>query len=184
MYLIEGLSFQEQYFEFIERRYNITLHRVPHWYLSGLFRNATYMPHNINAMNCRQIKQIDIETEIRRITGIEWITWGHKMVDSLERRGRLSVCKGIDTKTKRVYPLALWKDSTVFNYLKANHIPLPPDYNLFHYSRNTSFGGLFGQELKVVKEKFPQDYKKILTMFPFAEAATKQYECYNEVSEI
>ncbi len=179
LYIVKDLGFQERYLGYIEKRYKISFHRLPHWVLSIYLSGSTYRPHTQTSEKCKAIKINDIEDEMRQRTGFEWVITGQKCCDSIDRNAMIKRCGGIDEKTNRIYPLAFWNNAGVFNYLKINRIPLPPDYNLFKASKNASFGGLAGQDLKAVKEKYPEDYKKILDVFPFAEAAVKKYEFAN-----
>lgn len=176
LYFVEGLGFQERYLKYLERRYNITFHRLPHWRLSAMYKKAIYRPHTISTISVADIKIKDIEFEVQRLTGIDWFATGQKSLDSIDRNAMLKRCNGIDEKAKRVYPLMCWNNASVFNYLKLKKIPLPPDYSMFSFNKNASYGEMSGRCLKTVKELYPEDYEKILDMFPFAEAAVKKYE--------
>ena len=43
-----------------------------------------------------------------------------------------------------------------------------------------SFKTLEGRELSMVKQHFPDDYEKILHLYPMAEAGVKRYEEWKE----
>lgn len=118
LYLVEGLGFQERYLKYLERRYGITLHRLPHWRLSHIYKKAMYRPHTISSLNVENLAIKDIEFEVSRLTGIDWFATGQKALDSIDRNAMLKRCEGIDEKTKRIYPLTHWNNANVFNYLK------------------------------------------------------------------
>lgn len=176
LYIVKGLGFQERYLNYIERKYKILFHRLPHFVLSDIFKHSAYRPNTNITTNCSKIKITDIENEMRSRVNIDWFATGQKACDSIDRNAMIRRCNGIDHKARRIYPIAYFNNAAVFNYLKANKIPLPPDYGLFSGSKNQSFGGLYGQDLKAIKDKYPEDYEKILEVFPFVEASVKRYE--------
>lgn len=176
LYFVEGLEFQERYLKYLERRYGIRFHRLPHWRLSAMYKDAIYRPHTMSAISVSNIKIKDIEFKVSRLTGIDWFATGQKTLDSIDRNAMLKRCDGIDEKAKRIYPLAVWNNANVFNYLKLKKIPLPPDYGMFSFNKNASYGEMSGRCLIAIRERYPDDYEKILNVFPFAEAAVKKYE--------
>ena len=172
LYIVSDLEFQEVYLRYIEKRYTIKIHRLPHWMLGRLFKDATYRPHNKKTVNCPVITINDIENELYKLSGIEWFASGQKACDSIERNAMLRRNNGIDEIRKRIYPVTFFTNKTIFSYLKMNNIPLPPDYRILGHS----FGSLWGKDLKRIKETYPNDYKKILEVFPYVEAAIKRDE--------
>lgn len=167
MYVVEGLEFQEKYLAYLERRYHIQIQRLPHFVLSGVYKDGYYRPITTQSAKIGRITLADIEFKIRQLTGLEWIATGQKKIDSLERTAMLSHCNSIDVARKRMYPIADWNNAAVFNYLKRNNVPLPPDYAI----GGASFGGRLNAEwLRGIRERFPKDYQKILEVFPHAEA--------------
>ena len=186
LYFVEGLSFQDKYLGYLERRYGMAFHRLPHWRLSTMLKQAVYRPHTISALSVPKISVKDIEFSLSGLTGIDWFATGQKSLDSIDRNAMLKRCDGVDEKSKRIYPLTCWNNANVFNYLKLKKIPLPPDYTMFAFNKNASYGEMSGLCLKVIKDTYPEDYGKILTVFPFAEAAVKKYEfaTEHEVSKV
>lgn len=177
MYLIPGLTFQERYIEFIEKRYKINVLRMPHWQLSGMMQNASLRYWTDKTVNLPSVNATDAENYARRKLGCKWIATGEMKVDSMNRRGMLSANKGLSLKRKRIYPLSDWSTINVFNYMKRNKLPLSLDYALFGCkSRGGSFGRLWAEELLAIKKAYPEDYHAILNYFPFAEAQVKRHE--------
>lgn len=166
-YVVPGLEFQERYLRYTEGRYGVKIHRLPHWNLSNLLRRATFRPHTNATLSCPALGIAAIEAEVRRRTGIEWIASGEKINDSLERRGMIKSCAGVDPKRRRFYPILDWSDRQVKRYLQVRKIPLAPEYQYL----KRSFMPMNERDLAVVREHFPADYKRILEMFPYAEAS-------------
>ena len=181
-YLVKDLSFQENYLQFVERKYNIKINRIPHFQLSSMIKNYVYRPVDNCSKKIQVIKPNDIDLYIRQQAGFEYITSGEKGYDSIPRRAMLKKCHGIDEKRKRMFPLTVWNDKAIWEYIKKNKLPIPADYRLFGHS----FGRLWVEELTAIKNNYPNDYSKILEVFPYAESAIKRAEFAksNEVSKV
>lgn len=170
MYLVPGLSFQGKYLAYLERRYEMKIHRLPHWQLGMMLATGSY--RRMRAPDIRRLTVTDVENVMRDVTGIDWIAGGHRADESLSRRRMIQSVRGIDEKNRRVFPIAFWKSSTVYNYLKRKKILFPPDYAI----NGASFGSLNAKHLRAIKTRFPSDYRKILEVFPYAEAIIKREE--------
>ena len=166
-YLVPGLSFQDRWLDAVERRYGIGIVRLPHFQLSDLLRSASFRPHTRVSVQCPKISIGDVLSEVRTKTGIAWVATGEKKCDSLQRRGMLSRNGGIDLKNCRCFPLADWTNAGVFNFLRRAGVPLPPDYQMI----GRSFDRLSGKQLIAIRDRYPNDYRKIIEVFPFAECA-------------
>jgi phosphoadenosine phosphosulfate reductase len=177
LYLIPNLSFQETYLEYIERRYSLKIHRVPSNGLVDWLRDGGFRVPSSATTSIRKIKKLDIENYLRNKTGIEWIATGEKTIDSVERNAMIRHVRGLDEKRRQIWPIAYWNQSSVFNYLKQHNIPLPPDYRMSAPGDKRpprSFGTLGPDTLGFLREHYPDDYRKIIAMFPFLPACMVQ----------
>jgi 3'-phosphoadenosine 5'-phosphosulfate sulfotransferase (PAPS reductase)/FAD synthetase len=174
MYLVRDLRCVESGINYVARRYDVKVHKYPHWRLGQFMKYGVYMPHRATAAAWRDCRFIDIEAKAQEDSGIEWSALGHRMTDSLERRGMLNPLQGIDHKTRRVYPIWLWKTKAVFAYLRAKRIPLPP--SLSAEQRNMTSANLRVDTLIYMREHYPDDYEKMKEVFPYAEAQIKRRE--------
>jgi phosphoadenosine phosphosulfate reductase len=167
MYLVDGLECVEAPLRSIARRYDVRLHKVPHFDLARFLKHAVYMPHrNGEAHRVRDLRFADIEALARSRAGIGWVGLGHRATDSLERNAMLKRLGGFDAKARRVYPIWRWKPRDVYAYLRAHRIQVAPQL-----VRGTTDGvNLYPETLRVLRAKFPADYRKILEVFPYAEA--------------
>lgn len=75
---------------------------------------------------------------------------------------------GVDTKGERFYPVAHWSHPTVRTYIKQRNIPLPPDYRMFGGRQN--FQDIDPESLAALKVSYPDDYEKIVRLYPFVHA--------------
>jgi 3'-phosphoadenosine 5'-phosphosulfate sulfotransferase (PAPS reductase)/FAD synthetase len=174
MYLVKGLRCFEGPIEAAARRYGVRVEYVPHWMLGRMYKFAYLMPHRGNAHEWRETKLTDIEQLVRKRTGIDWIAYGHRAAESPHRRGMLNSFQGFNDRQKRVYPVWRWRVGDVYAYVRARRIPLPPTFGTYRA------GGvsLNPEALTFIKKHFPDDYGKILEVFPFAEVQLKRRELY------
>ena len=178
MYHVPDLSFEEDVIVWAEKRYGIEITRIPHWDISRMLRNGV-LRRNLADVPVMRINETD--DLMRDKFGIEYIASGETKGESIQRRGMLSalgpstVREGVwDHKRRRYFPIADWNRATVFNYLKRNHIPIPAYYS----KMRTSFGRMQAEELQSIHDQYPEDYEKILVIFPFAEAIRQRVQLY------
>jgi phosphoadenosine phosphosulfate reductase len=174
MYLVKGLRCVETTIRWCERRYKIDVTFLPHWQLGNSYKYAEFMPHRTGASEWRDMRLIDVEKAARLKTEAEWLAYGHRMTDSIERVGMLSKNQGLDHIGRRVYPLWRWNEASVMAYLRHHKIPPPPRLSVL----KRSMSGVSFQEdtLLAIREKFPDDYEKILEVFPYVGAKLARYE--------
>ena len=78
----------------------------------------------------------------------------------------------IDVQRGRLYPVSMWKKKEIIDYIKFHNLYLGADSRKMGFS----FKSLWGKELLMVKNYFPDDYQKILRLYPFAAAGVKREE--------
>lgn len=176
MYVVPGLSFQEAYLRQAERRYGISILRIPHWSMSTAFQVNYYRPGSDLSAGTPDLSIPDVEAWLRAKHGAQWFAYGQKKNDSLERRGMISACGGVDVKARRLYPVGDFSDKEIFSYMRHRRLPVPVDYQLFGHS----FGLLEPLELRMVREHYPADFRKIVAVFPEIEAAIAREDFYGK----
>lgn len=176
MHTVPGLSFQERYIMQMEKRYGLEIVRLPHWNLSNFFRGTHYRPGNDLSMDCPEVGIQEVENYVRAKHGVTWFAYGQKKNDSLERRGMISACGGVDVKGRRMYPVGDFSDKAIFAYMRHRRLPMPVDYQLWGHS----FGPMEPAKLRGVREHFPEDFKKIVAQFPQIEAAIAREDFYGQ----
>lgn len=168
MYLVEGMRCVEDHVDSAARRYGVKVHKLPHFSLGDLFRDGVLMPPRRDAHKFRAMKFIDTETYARDLSGIEWVAYGHRMIDSLDRRAMLHKFTGVNTKQHRLYPLWEWVPKDVISYLKAKGIRLPEQLGA---TTNVSGVDLRPDTLRQIRDHYPEDFARLLEIFPYAEAS-------------
>lgn len=170
-YIVPGLSFQDSYLAYLERRYADALAapiiRLPHWTLSHLYRAFAFRERTLSGVVCPPVRIRDVFAYLRRETGADWIATGEKCCDSLERNAQIRHCQAIDATRRKLYPIAFLSQGAVFSYLRSRNIALPPEYGTLGSGR--SFGSLWYREVAPIRERYPADYAKILRYFPLLE---------------
>lgn len=173
MYICPNLSFQERMLEWYEKKYQTEIIRLPHMGVSeffhyGSFRNAdtTFPIVSIN----------DIYQYVRLKNDIWWIAAGERINDSIVRRAMMKKSGSIDVQRGRFYPVSAWKKQEIMDYIKFHNLYLPIDSRKLGFS----FRSLDGNELLMMKRTFPDDYQKILHLYPFAGAGVMRAEQYGK----
>lgn len=173
MYICPGLEFQENMLRWYELHYDTKIIRVPHMDTSEFFRYGTFRTPDFNVPI---ISINDIYAYMRETTGIWWIAAGERIADSIIRRAMIKNSSSIDINRGRFYPISEWKKQEVLEYIKFKKLKLGKDSEQLHFS----FKSLEGCELAFVKEYYPDDWKRLLKVYPLAEAAVLRYERYGK----
>jgi hypothetical protein len=105
-------------------------------------------------------------------SGIPLIAMGGKKADSLWRRRQMKVNSWYKDL---LLPLKDWSKLDVLAYLKARGLPIP-----VAESKSAAINGisLVTPSVLWMHDNYPDDYKKLLDWFPFAEAIVKRREWY------
>lgn len=184
MHIVPGLQFVERSLQYYERRFKVNVLRLPYWVSDVLYSRGDYGPHEWAAADkiTRQIKINDIEAYVRKQTGADWLCYGHKKRDSLERNGMLATfhMHGVDVKGRRFYPLAHLNNAATLSILKTKNIPLPPDYSLFRFGRGESMADMTAECLRAIRDRYPEDYATIIRLHPYVESNIKREEWYGK----
>lgn len=169
MYIVPDLSFEERTLEWYERKYQTEITRIPHMETSNWFRYGVFSrpDDDISIISIN-----DIYHYMRIKEDMWWIAAGERRADSMVRNAMIKHSGSIDTKRGRIYPIVEWKKQDVLAYIKYHNLYLGRDSKLLGFS----FRSLQGRELAKIKQEFPDDYKKILRIYPFAEAAVLNEE--------
>lgn len=173
LYLIPDLECELREIRKAESRYNLTVHRLPHPGVHDALRSGHLQP--LPTPFRRKLHHADIYEYIRNLTGSDWIVFGHRIDESLQRRGMIKPFRGVLQKHRKCYPLWNWKAADVFHYLQSSNIPAPEQYT----EDDTTGLTLNANTLLYLREKYPADYAKIIQLFPLAEV-----QFYREMQRI
>lgn len=169
LHICPDLQFTERTLRWYENKYGIEVLRLPHpdvceYFHYGSFRQGD-LTFPIMSFN-------DVFHHIRVETGIYWIACGERAKDSVFRLGLINTAGSIDEKRGRFYPLAQWNKKEVLAYIKRNKLKIGDDSKVI----GSSFNGLHGKYMLEIKKHFPEDYARLLKLYPFAEAGVRREE--------
>jgi phosphoadenosine phosphosulfate reductase len=173
MYLVKGLEFQERVIRYYENKYGIEVLRIPHYRVAHYLRYGYYCRPDLSV---RETKLVDCYNRARQHFGIEWIAAGETICDSRVRRAMIKSSSSIDVNRKRFFPVAEWKRQDIRRYIQLNKLRIAEEYQWL----KSSFALMDGESLKVVRDHYPDDFRRIKEVFPLAEAAIIQFEIEHE----
>ena len=182
MYLIPNLDHVQPYIRWAETHYgNVEIRQIEHFQMDyfkkgGYFCDADprfKLPKkDPNALRVRKIG--DIEQWVREQTGIKFAFSGMKGQDGYMKRMRLKrfAHTGYITEKGMVYPLAVWTNKEVLQYICSKNLIKP-----FVYGDGVSQGFTITLDvLTLLKAYYPKDYRRTLEVFPYAETLIFDYE--------
>lgn len=163
LYFVKGLSFRENILKYYSNRYKIPVHQYPQTDVSRIFSNQAFVN---TTKDVSKIKQFDIELFIRKKHNISFLAYGYRKNESLQRRGQLSKCDGLEKKFKRFFPIADWTHKDVLHYMKCEKLPLSVEYS--YGFRDINF--FEGKGLIWLYRNYPDDYERVKQVYPFIDA--------------
>ena len=168
MYTVKDLEHINRYISWATRKYTgVRFIQVPHYsvysYIKVGFFGCKKNP-NQKKYTLEQITDI-----VKTRTGIEWVFFGFKQSDSLNRRLMLRGYRdeAINDKTKKAYPLSKYKNKDVLRYIEDNHLITPEAYGGETQSAGTDVTDIY--YLLYLREHFPMDLAKVIETYPMTE---------------
>lgn len=168
-YAVPDLRCENQRIDLVERRYGVTVHRLPAPILSESLRlgiNRSFSLEMFQKLG-KKLQYADLEAILRQRTGADWFVYGHRTCDSPQRCGMIKPHQGRIERLRRMYPLWDWKPVDVLSYLRFRGLPIPA---MFGSSiRGTS--GIAPDSpdcLLWLKKFYPDDLQKLFKFYPFA----------------
>ena len=176
MYIVPNLDFANKYIAWTQRKYGVKFIQTPH------FAVYSYIKYGFMGMKQDPKQRLhtlsDIDKYVKEKTGIAWSCYGMKQNDSLNRRLQLRTyeLEGVCTATKKIYPLTHWTNKDCQNYIKAHNLM---QNELTGYGFKGQSTGMSVNNLGYLlfsRERYPEDYKKIIEMYPLAESLVFQID--------
>lgn len=172
-YIIPGLlSFERESLEYFESVMGRKIHVLPHPGLYRMLGNCILQPADrVAVLQAARLPQIDfgvirqIVREAECLPPESLVASGVRAADSGIRRVALSTHGPLSLQSQQYYPVHDWNKDRVISEIKRSGIHLPEDYHLF----GRTFDGLDLRFLVPLKRHKPDDYRKILHWYPFAE---------------
>ncbi len=173
MYYVKNLSFQEKWLNYAERKYGISIMRLPHFELSEWVHYGAFRPAQPETPI---VKIQDIYAFVRDQTGLHWIAAGERISDSIWRRAMIKNSGLIDHKRGRLYPIGVWSKAQVMAYIKAHKLQVSEESSTLGFS----FRSFMPHDLLKIRSVYPEDYANMAAQFPFVDANIKQLEFFGD----
>lgn len=174
MYVVKDLSHINRYINYINTKYpKAKVIQIPHFGVYSYIKTG-YLGCKKNEKQ-RLYNLSELTDMVRERTGIEWAIFGFKQSDSMNRRLMLRTYEdeAINEKNKKCYPLSKYKNKDIIRYIEKNNL-IPPEKYGKGQSSGTSIDDL--EYLLFLREKYPQDLKKIIDEYPLVERKLYEYD--------
>lgn len=169
MAFIPGLDCIEAELQETRDKYGINIAVYPHWIARKAIVNGVYTSSFYTYDELPDWNLADVYALAMCDAGINQIATGAKRADSSWRRRFMS---SFHPETV-VNPIAGWLKYDVIAYLKAHDIPLPPS------SGHSATGiDLSIPSLLWLHKTYPDDFKRLCRVFPFAESVIWREKFY------
>lgn len=181
------MSWTWEYLDWFEDQFGVTIHRVPgHILLADLANYLYQTPARVEAIHELQrtrqrfvpLKKQQIQDGVRmwsKLPEETLVAIGVKQGDSPMRRVQMRKQEGISQKQGKWYPIWDFENRDVIDIIKRHGCKVPYDYELF----GISYENIDYRFSKVIKERCPNNWKRILEWFPLAESIITRNEFYH-----
>jgi len=96
-----------------------------------------------------------------------WCAWGMSMYDSIQRRKFVGMYGGVNPRTRSFYPCFDWHKDQILALVESSGVKLAPDYRMHN---RTLAGVPHYSHLDKMEELYPEDFKRLLLMWPMIRA--------------
>lgn len=162
------------------KRAGVSLTMTPHWAVSHVLRAGTLAPPRPGIEKVRLLKLGDVEARVRKEIGDYWITYGWRAADSITRRVMFKRWGHVWAKPRRFFPIATWRTDEIKGYLRMHKIPIPPRFGSAIDGGPSGFD-LSPNCLRYMRDHHLSDYRRVLKLFPFADAQLARERFYPEL---
>ena len=171
MHYAPDLSFQERNLRWAEKHYGIEIMRIPHFEVSDLLRDGVYHAEDASV---RRVSIAEVYAYAREQTDTFWIAAGERIADSIVRRAMIVKDGTVNANRGRIFPVAHWTKAHITAYIRRNNLRVSEEAAILGHS----FRGLEHKDLAIIKQSYPEDYRRIVAMYPLVEAGVKWQEFY------
>lgn len=182
MFTVPNLAFIETGLRYYEDFFNTKIYRVPQPGLNARINTFTYASPEFKNFLIKydilmpEFSRDDIRDMLAEFLGLKeqayWTATGVSAHDNIARRMMAHKHGAINRKRKVFYPLIDYKKLDVVAALHDAKIKLPYEYTFL----GRSFDGIAFEYIYGVRQEFPEDYKKLLEVYPMLEVEFKRFE--------
>jgi hypothetical protein len=181
MFIVPGLEVVDEQLAKAEKYFGVTIKQYPNWLLFRFIKYGVFCASSWRTKDMWEPNLFDLYEAIIADTKIDLICHGGKESDSIWRRK----CYFGSQAAKRplVYPLKQWSKFDVLAYLKLNKIDVPDQTKEMPDKRNVGID-LSEAALYWLHDYHPEDFKRLLKFFPFAESLIWKREWYGSQKKV
>lgn len=151
MYYCPELDIDEKIIKYYEKRYGITIDRVPHPLIHYYQKNT------------KKITLTEYFIHLKRKYELRYLAFGYRKGESIFRTGEMANHEnGINAKQGKLYPICDFSIKHVNSYVKKNKLVLPEGYKMGFRDINS----FKGESLEYIYYNHQKDYQKIINLFP------------------
>lgn len=162
LYGFPECDFEKRWIERAERRFGVKFLWLPHPSLVRQLRHG--IVGNVAMPMRREWGFSDAANYARLKSGARLLVGGHRMDESLHRRGMIKQHAGFDRKHEKVWPLWDWSRRDVFAYLRQRKLTGLVNSNEAPGMRGFSVRD--PRTLRWILRNHPDDFAKLLKTFP------------------
>ena len=181
LYIIPDMEFVNEDLKYWEDMFHTHIINIPHRYLATSIKSHLFQPPGRLFSNLdffleeEQIGVLEQNDMIKLQYGVPTraiMANGVRALDSLPRRMSIHRHGPISKLRRNVKIIWEWSAKQCYQIIKDNGFRLPVDYEMW----GRSFDGIGYQWLKPLRERFPNDYQKIVDWFPLIELEFFRFE--------
>ena len=178
MYTVPGLKFVEDSLRYYEQVMGRHILRFPHPSLFRLLNNLILQ----SPEHCQIIERADLPIYdydalfqvVREVYGISddaYVATGVRARDNLVRWASIKTHGPMNPTRRQFYPIFDWDKARLLKEIFDSKIDISVEYPLF----GRSFDGLDYRSVAIIKEEFPDDYERIMELFPLVDLEVMRY---------
>lgn len=179
-YTVPHLSYDDEMLDYYERYFDTHIIRLPHPRTYELLRAGDWMPPRAAAIavnaNLVRFEFADIEARLAAEYGLGenyLCAVGMKAADNLMRLRMIRQMGPIGVRKRRYYyAIWDWKTADVREQLHRHNLKLSRSYRYF----GSTGDGIDFRFLRYLKDNLPEDYQRVLDVFPLADLELFRYE--------
>jgi hypothetical protein len=181
-YFVPGLEFVEKYLTYCEEFFGVRVVRLPHpvayKYLWALMFQPPVQANLIAQYDYRFVDFGEWTEAYAKQAGLKepWTAVGTRMNDSVNRRLTMRKHGTLRESQFKFFPIADMKKGEQLELIKSSGLKLPADYRIW----GRSYDGIDYYFLKGVRDNYPNDYQKILELYPLVDAEFARYEMWRK----
>lgn len=174
--MVKDLAHINRYIDYAIKKYpNVRFTQTKHFARLSYEKNGAF--GCVQNVNQRLWKLTDISEIVRKQIGIDWLFFGFKQSDSLNRRLMLRSegyeQNAIYRKGRKCYPLSSYKNKDVIQYIEREGLICPERYDNGQ-SSGTNIADV--NYLMWLRKNFPDDLKKVFSIFPQTERILYEHD--------